>query len=86
MQQMKTPPSHLPPEDAVDHDDDKPLQGVEDGKKDLEERRAPVGDGQDCRHPGESQQGQHHTGAPEGCPGREKERAQLHLTHFQVGL
>lgn len=82
-----TPPSHLPPEDAVDHDDDKSLQGVEDGEEDLEKRRAPVGDGQDCRHPGESQQGQHHAGAPQGCPVKgEGKRAQLHLTHSQVGF
>lgn len=56
---------YLSAKDAVNHDDDETFQRVEDGEQDLEEGGAAVSDGQDGRHPGEGQQGQNHTGAPE---------------------
>lgn len=59
---------YLSAKDAMNHDDDETFQRVEDGKQDLEEGGAAVRDGQDSRHPGEGQQGQNHTGAPEWCP------------------
>lgn len=61
--------SHLPPQDAVHHDDDEALQRVEDGEEDLKEDGALVRHGEHGRHPGESQQGQDHAGAPQRCPG-----------------
>ena len=68
------------------HDDDKALQRVEDSEEDLEERGAPVGDGQDGRHPGEGQQGQNHTGAPQGRPagvrGKGDESQREHVSTF----
>lgn len=63
-----SPPSYLSAKDAVNHDDDETFQRVENGEEDLEEGGAAVGDGQDGRHPGEGQQGQNHTGAPEWRP------------------
>lgn len=59
---------YLSAEDAVNHDDDETFQRVEDGEEDLEEGGAAVRDGQHGRHPGEGQQGQNHTGAPERRP------------------
>lgn len=56
---------YLSTKDAVDHDNDETLQRVEDGEEDLEEGGAAVSDGQDGRHPGEGQEGQNHTGAPQ---------------------
>lgn len=47
------------------HDDDETLQRVKDCEEDLEEGGAAVSDGEDGRHPGESQEGQHHTGTPQ---------------------
>lgn len=52
----------------MNHDDDEALQRVENGKEDLEEGRAAVCDGEHGGHPGESQQRQDHTGAPQRCP------------------
>lgn len=52
---------HLSAQDAVHHDDDKTLQGVEDGEEDLKEDGALVCHGEHRRHPGESQQRQDHT-------------------------
>lgn len=67
--------AHLSSKDAVNHHNDEALQGVKHCEEDLEESRTAVGDGQHCRHPGEGQQRQDYTGAPEGCPGRrERER------------
>lgn len=66
---VNAPPPYLSAKDAMNHDDDETLQRVEDGKQDLEEGGAAVSDGQDRRHPGEGQQGQNHTGAPQRCPG-----------------
>lgn len=63
-------PPHLSAKDAVNHDNDETLQGVEDSEEDLEECGATVGDGQDSRHPGEGQEGQNHAGAPKWCPAR----------------
>lgn len=60
--------AYLPPQDAVHHDDNEALQRVEDGEEDLEEGGAPVGDGEHGGHPGECQQGEHHTRAPQGRP------------------
>lgn len=58
-------PAHLSAQEAVDGRDDKALSRVEDREQGLEEDGAAVCHGQDGRHPGERQQGQHHTGAPE---------------------
>lgn len=66
--------AHLSSQNAVNHDNDEALQGVKDCEEDLEESRTAVGDGQHCRHPGEGQQRKDYTGAPEGCPGKEKEK------------
>lgn len=60
--------AHLSAQEAVHCSDDKALRRVEDSEEGLEEDGAAVGHGQDGRHPGERQQGQHHTGAPEGGP------------------
>lgn len=65
---------YLSTQDAVDHDDDETLQRVKDGKEDLEEGRAAVGDGQDGRHPGEGQEGQNHAGAPQRCSADRKKQ------------
>ena len=62
---MFPPPPYLSAQDAVNHDDDETFQRDEDGKEDLEKGGAAVSDGQHSRHPGEGQQGQNHTGAPE---------------------
>lgn len=62
------PPSYLPAQDAVYHDDDEALQRVEDGKEDLKEDGTLVRHGQHRRHPGEGQQRQDHAGAPERRP------------------
>lgn len=58
---------YLSTQDAVNHDNNETLQRVEDGKENLEEGGAAVGDGQDGRHPGEGQQRQNHAGAPQRC-------------------
>ena len=60
--------AYLSAQDAVHHDDDKTLQGVEDGEEDLEQSRAAVRDGQHGGHPGQGEQWQHHTGAPQRRP------------------
>lgn len=60
--------SYLSAQNAVHHDNDEPLQWVEDGKEDLKEGWAAVCDGQDGRHPGEGQERQNHAGAPQWCP------------------
>ena len=60
--------AYLSAQDAVHHDDDKALQGVEDGEEDLEQGRATVRDGQHGGHPGQGEQWQHHTGAPQRRP------------------
>lgn len=65
---------YLSAQDAVNHHNDKTFQGVENGKKDLEKGRAAVGDGQDSWHPGEGQERQDHTGAPQWCPEGVKKR------------
>lgn len=49
----------------MNHDNDETLQRVEDSKEDLEKGRAAVCDGQDSRHPGEGQERQNHTRAPQ---------------------
>lgn len=55
------------------HDYDEALQGIKDGKENLEECRAAVSDGEDRRHPREGQEGQDHTRAPQRRPaGRER--------------
>lgn len=59
---------YLSAKDAVNHDNDKAFQWIKHSKKDLEERRTPVGDGQDSWHPRESQEWQYHTGAPQWRP------------------
>lgn len=59
---------YLSAQDAVHHDNDEAFQGIEDSKEDLEECGAPVGDGEDGRHPCEGQEGQNHAGAPQGGP------------------
>lgn len=60
--------SYLSAQDAVHHDDDKTLQRVKDGEENLKKDGALVGHGEHRRHPGESQQRQDHTGAPERRP------------------
>lgn len=55
----------------MDGRDDKALRRVEDREQGLEEDGAAVCHGQDGRHPGERQQGQHHAGAPERGPADE---------------
>lgn len=65
---------NLSAQDAVHHDDDKTLQRVKDGEEDLKEDGALVCHGEHRRHPGESQQRQDHTGAPQGCPERKGRR------------
>lgn len=62
------PVGYLSAQDAVHHDNDKAFQWIKDSKEDLEERRAPISDGEDSRHPCEGQEGQNYTGAPQWCP------------------
>lgn len=38
---------YLSAQDAVHHDNDEPFQRIKDSKENLEERRAPVSDGED---------------------------------------
>ena len=59
---------YLSAQDAVHHHYDEAFQRIKDSEEDLEECGAPVGDGQDGWHPGEGQEGQDHTGAPQGRP------------------
>lgn len=66
--------AHLSSKNAVDHHNDEALQGVKHCKEDLEEGRTAVGDSQHGRHPGEGQQREDYTGAPEGRPGRGEEK------------
>lgn len=60
--------AHLSAQETVNSSYDKALRRVEDSEKGLEEDGATVCHGQDSGHPGERQQWQHHTGAPEGGP------------------
>lgn len=50
------PDAHLSSQDAMDHDNDKTLQGVKDRKEDLEEGWTAVRDSQHRWHPGQGQQ------------------------------
>lgn len=71
------------------HDDDKTLQRVKDGEEDLKEDGALVCHGEHRRHPGESQQRQDHTGAPQRRPetgGGEDKKKQLTLFLTRTGL
>lgn len=60
---------YLSAQDAMHHDDDEAFQRIKHSEQDLEEGGASVGDGQDSRHPGEGQERQNHTGAPQRRPG-----------------
>lgn len=50
------------------HHDNKALERVKDGKKNLKQGWAAVSDGQDRRHPSESQQWKYNAGAPQRRP------------------
>lgn len=77
MYTVSGPVMYLSAQDAVHHDNDEALQWIKDSKEDLEECRAPVGDGEDGWHPSEGQEGQNYTGAPQWRPaGREGNRSQ----------
>ena len=60
--------ANLAAQDAVHHDNDESLQGVEDSEEDLEESGAAVRDGQHRRHPGQRQEREDHAGAPQRRP------------------
>lgn len=64
--------------------DDKALRRVEDSEEGLEEDGAPVCHGQDGRHPGERQQGQHYAGAPERGP-EDSSRGSIRVTPQGTG-
>lgn len=70
--------SYLSPKNAVDHDYHKTLQRIKHGKKYLKQYGAFVCHGQNCRHPRQSQKGQHHAGTPKGRP-VERQREQHYV-------
>lgn len=68
MRTIRKESQYLSAQDAVHHDNNKAFQRIKDSKEDLEEGGASVGNGEDSRHPCEGQEGQNHTGAPQGRP------------------
>lgn len=84
VQKDRRGPPHLSAQEAVHGRDDKALCRVEDGEERLEEDGAAVCHGQDSRHPGECQQGQHHAGAPERCP-KDSSKGSVRVTLQETG-